>query len=145
MHVSYFKKANQSKKYKVSLVITPLENPRDGGAWWATVYGVAQSRTRLKPLSSSSSRDNLWTFCWASWWSVQKRKQSWSHSSYWLMYFPNNISACKFFCTINNNAGLVLLIFPSPVKEKWHSFSIILSTHIWCEPPRVFLCRYYTV
>ena len=31
-----------------------LENPRDGGAWWATVYGVAQSRTRLKQLSSSS-------------------------------------------------------------------------------------------
>ena len=30
-----------------------LENPRDGGAWWAAVYGVAQSRTRLKPLSSS--------------------------------------------------------------------------------------------
>ena len=32
-----------------------LENPRDGGAWWAVVYGVAQSRTRLKRLSSSSS------------------------------------------------------------------------------------------
>ena len=31
-----------------------LENPRDGGAWWAAVYGVAQSRTRLKRLSSSS-------------------------------------------------------------------------------------------
>ena len=31
-----------------------LENPRDGGAWWAAVYGVAQSRTRLKWLSSSS-------------------------------------------------------------------------------------------
>ena len=31
-----------------------LENPRDGGAWWA-VYGVAQSRTRLKRLSGSSS------------------------------------------------------------------------------------------
>ena len=30
-----------------------LENPRDGGAWWAAVYGVAQSRTRLKQLSSS--------------------------------------------------------------------------------------------
>ena len=30
-----------------------LENPRDGGAWWAAVYGVAQSRTRLKWLSSS--------------------------------------------------------------------------------------------
>ena len=32
-----------------------LENPRDGGAWWAAVYGVAQSRPRLKRLSSSSS------------------------------------------------------------------------------------------
>ena len=31
-----------------------LENPRDGGAWWAAVYGVAQSRTRLKRLGSSS-------------------------------------------------------------------------------------------
>ena len=33
-----------------------MENPMDRGAWWAAVYGVAQSRTRLKRLSSSSSR-----------------------------------------------------------------------------------------
>ena len=32
-----------------------LENPKDEGAWWAAVYGVAQSRTRLKRFSSSSS------------------------------------------------------------------------------------------
>ena len=32
-----------------------LENPRDGGAWWAAVYRVAQSRTQLKRFSSSSS------------------------------------------------------------------------------------------
>ena len=32
-----------------------LENPRDGGAWWAAVYEVAQSQTQLKRLSSSSS------------------------------------------------------------------------------------------
>ena len=31
-----------------------LENPRDGEAWWAAIYGVAQSLTRLKRLSSSS-------------------------------------------------------------------------------------------
>ena len=31
-----------------------LENPRDGGAWWAAVYGVAQSRRRLKRLSTSN-------------------------------------------------------------------------------------------
>ena len=36
-----------------------LENPRDGGAWWAAVYGVAQSRTQLKRLSSSSSSSRL--------------------------------------------------------------------------------------
>ena len=32
-----------------------LENPRDGGVWWAAVYGVTQSRTQLKQLSNSSS------------------------------------------------------------------------------------------
>ena len=35
-----------------------LENPRDGEAWWAAVYGVAQSPIRLKQLSSSSSKRN---------------------------------------------------------------------------------------
>ena len=38
-----------------------LENPRDRGAWWAAVYGVAQSWTWLKRLSSSSS---IWKFNW---------------------------------------------------------------------------------
>ena len=36
-----------------------LENPRDGEAWWATVYGVAQSGTPLKRLSSSSSSSRI--------------------------------------------------------------------------------------
>ena len=36
-----------------------LENPRDGGAWWAAIYGAAQSRTQLKQLSSSSSMLNF--------------------------------------------------------------------------------------
>ena len=40
-----------------------LENPRDGGARWAAVYGVAQSRTRLKRLSSSSSSKAICIFC----------------------------------------------------------------------------------
>ena len=40
-----------------------LENPRDGGAWWAAIYGVTQSRTRLKRLSSSSSSSGVpWRF-----------------------------------------------------------------------------------
>ena len=36
-----------------------LENPRDGGAWWAALYGVAQSQTRLMQLSSSSSSSSM--------------------------------------------------------------------------------------
>ena len=36
-----------------------LENPRDGGAWLGAVYGVAQNRTRLKQLSSSSSSSSV--------------------------------------------------------------------------------------
>ena len=38
-----------------TLQYSRLENPTDGGAWWAAVYGVARSWTRLKRLSSSSS------------------------------------------------------------------------------------------
>ena len=34
-----------------------LENPRDGEAWWAAIYGVAQSRTRLKRLSRAAVAD----------------------------------------------------------------------------------------
>ena len=38
----------------IPLQYSCLENPTDGGAWWAAVYGVTQSWTRLKQLSSSS-------------------------------------------------------------------------------------------
>ena len=36
-----------------------LENPRDGRAWWAAVYGVAQSQIQLKRLSSSSKAEQM--------------------------------------------------------------------------------------
>ena len=45
-----------------------LENPRDGGAWWAAIYGVAQNRTWLKRLSSSSSSSSSSIlYIWSSW------------------------------------------------------------------------------
>ena len=43
-----------------SLQCSCLENPRDRGVWWAAVYGIAQSRTRLKRLGSSGS-NNVYT------------------------------------------------------------------------------------
>ena len=51
-----------------------LENPRDWGAWWAAVYGVAQSRTRLKRLSSSSSSKEG---CCKEWLCPSSRMSSW--------------------------------------------------------------------
>ena len=47
-----------------------LENPRDGGAWWAAVYGVAQSRTRLKRLSSILAFHSS-TFAWKIPWTEE--------------------------------------------------------------------------
>ena len=38
--------------------VLALKNPKDRGAWWASISGVAQSRTRLKRLSSSSSKQS---------------------------------------------------------------------------------------
>ena len=43
VHLLFFKHL----PYGNPLQCSCLENPRDGGAWWAAVYGVAQSRTRL--------------------------------------------------------------------------------------------------
>ena len=54
LRLSYFKTSSTNTPLQCSC----LENPRDGGAWWAAVYGVAQSRTRLKRLSSSSRSKN---------------------------------------------------------------------------------------
>ena len=52
--LSLFTFLHWRRKWQPTPVFLP-ENPRDGGAWWAAVYGVAQSWTWLKWLSSSSS------------------------------------------------------------------------------------------
>ena len=51
--LSLFTFMHWRRKWQPTPVFLPLENPRDGGAWWASVYGVTQSRTWLKWLSSS--------------------------------------------------------------------------------------------
>ena len=58
--VFYLQLPNHSRWRRKTLQCSCLENPRGRGAWWAAVYGVAQSRTRLKRLSSSSS-SIFWT------------------------------------------------------------------------------------
>ena len=53
--LSLFSFMHWRRKWQPIIQCSCLENPRDGGAWWAVVSGVAQSWTRLKRLSSSSS------------------------------------------------------------------------------------------
>ena len=53
-----------------------LENPKDGGAWWAAIYGVTQSWTRLKWLSISNLGSGT--------------KKCWESASLWI-WFPKHI------------------------------------------------------
>ena len=43
-----------ARKHGNPLQYSCLENPRDRGAWWAAIYGVAQSRTRLSDLAAAA-------------------------------------------------------------------------------------------
>ena len=67
-----------------------LENPRDRGTWWAAIYGVTQSRTRLKRLSSSSS-SRIYAQQWDCWivlqFYFQFLKESLYCSPQWLYQF----------------------------------------------------------
>ena len=68
-----------------------LKNPRDGGAWWAAIYGVAQSRTWLKRLSSSRGRHQT---KWIS-----------KCSDVWAWYCLQIHSVCE-----NSLAGLIIYV-----------------------------------
>ena len=80
-----------------------LENPRDGRAWWAAVCGVAQSRTRLKLLSSSSSKLNC-----AFQSKILPCLKSFSNLIYFMSYFP--CSLIRSFSLLNSK---VLRTFPT--------------------------------
>ena len=97
-----------------------LENPRDGGAWWAAVYGVTQSRTQLKRLSSSS-RYSLkgcgGTSLIVQWLRISLlMQQTWVRSPHWETKIPHTweqLSPCT--ATINRSQ---LLTMKSPAAAK---------------------------
>ena len=57
-----------------------LENPRESGAWWAGIYGVAQSRTRPKRLSSSSNSQITRSLVSLGWGCGRDNELGWSRS-----------------------------------------------------------------
>ena len=75
-----------------------LENPRDGGAWWAAVYGVAQSRIGLKQISNSSSSSSTMQDSYFK----HSTSHSLTHFSVLLLKtilktLPNNLILCHVF------------------------------------------------
>ena len=93
-----------------------LEIPRNGGAWWATVYGVAQSQTRLKWLSSKApSRWKFWT-C-----------PRWSQTGN-IYCLPNGV--LHSFLTLGFNIAVIdYQVYPAWVRCPLHWASVTWSRH----------------
>ena len=91
-----------------------LENPRDGRAWWAAVYGVAQSRTRLKRLSSSSSIEfPRFDSC--------VRKISWRRDKLFIpvfMRFPGGLDSKESACNVGDLGSVPRLGRSPGVRER---------------------------
>ena len=79
-----------------------LENPRDRGAWWAAIYGVAQGQTRLKRLSSSSSSSSV-------------------YMSMLLTICPTLSVPCSVHKSVQFFFFLILLIFYFDVWNSWRN------------------------
>ena len=88
-----------------SLQCSCLENPRDRGARWAAIYGVAQSRTRLKRLSSSSSS------------SLANTRNTFT------IYFMSENN-----CTYSLE-NCLYKIYPDVKKESWYLCNNLFTTH----------------
>ena len=90
------------RKWQPTPVFLPGES-RDSGAWWAAVYGVTQSRTRLKQLSSSrkgrGTRDQIANICWI----IEKAREFQKNMCF---YFIDNAKA--FDCVDHNKLWKIL-------------------------------------
>ena len=111
-----------------------LENPRDGGAWWAAISGVAQSQTRLKRLSSSSSRrPYVFSFSFpVSLFSREDLADSILFLS-WKGYLQFRIDLCYYICLFyTRDTGPHLSSFwwqASSLQNVWH-MEILNNIHI---------------
>jgi len=118
-----------------------LENPRDAGAWWAAVSGVAQSQTRLKRLSSSSS--STWTqhplfyfFLLSSCFSPSSQEQSIEWLQLYLLVFllePLAAQSCPTLCdpmTWDSPGSSVHGIFQARVPE-WVAIPFSRGAQQW--------------
>ena len=108
-----------------------LENPRDGRAWWAAVYGAAQSQTRLKRLSSSSSNNQIRELvmdreAWRA--AIHGDAKSWTRLSDWTELNNQIVITWRSFQTIN--------IYPLTFQRKCITATKNVPSQILNEPAR---------
>ena len=157
--LSFFTFMHWRRKWQ-PLQCSCLENPRDSGAWWAAIYGVAQSWTRLKQLNSSSpghwyksewhESENQWSSdlrtslqflfpldCWCSESSSCRQFQNLIICA-WLLLF---VSTVRNFSNINaiysiklNNCFLSLELYSCPQEAYclWASSEFLLGAYKVC-------------
>ena len=89
-----------------------LENPRDGGVWWAAIYGVAQSWTRLKRLSSSSSKLILPSLASGPWHHLCYTVHCWQFFTPWLL--------CPLTFALLQGRVTILFTFEAPRPSMQH-------------------------
>ena len=114
--------------FKATLSICPscLENPRDEGAWWAAICGVAQSQTWLKRLSSSSSTPE------------------WSSGFPYFLQFKSEFGnkELRIWATVSSQSCFCWLYRASPSLSAKHIINLISVLTIWwcpCVVSLVFL------
>ena len=111
-----------------------LENPRDGGAWWAAAYGVAQSWTQLKRLSSSSSRTSQILYSGVEVLCLRKTQHTLqSHQCVPKVFRPPSFKSSQtpasvglfnsFQCVGGNTCLTIAFVFKSSFLQKPVSFS----------------------
>ena len=100
-----------------------LENPRDGGAGWAAIYGVAQSRTRLTWLSSSSS-----SLCQRRWWHPHCSTLAWKIP--W-MEKPGRLQPMRSLRVGHDWATSLSLFTFMHWRRKWKPTPVFLPGESW--------------
>ena len=105
-----------------------LENPRDGGAWWAVIYGVTQSRTRLKCFAAAAAENNKKGFPCGS-----ADKESNCNGGNWglipgLGRSPGEEKGYPFqYSGLENSTDCIV----HGVAKSWTRLSDFHSTHLW--------------
>ena len=102
-----------------------LENPRDGEAWWAAVYGVAQSRTQLKWLSSSSClKVYRPRFLGPKWIFL-----SWVYCFFYPLTLLNIFSNSAFYKRLGNSIWGILIVANIPLEillKSWQKCTAVV-------------------